>query len=234
MSTVMKAPQRERHADVDASPPALSETPPRPDLPSRSARRRRPVRPARRSGEWVRRAPRRPRPLRFLRILLTWIPVGMVSALLVGLVVPAVFGFHNFLEMSGSMEPNLHVGDVVIDRSIAPLDVRIGDVITFRDPQDQTTLITHRVHGMHVHPGFVRFTTKGDAVNSVQRWNIPVNGHVGRVVAHIPRLGFALFWVSTRIGRLLLFVLPAVSLACLELVRIWRPKRKKIARDTTT
>jgi len=163
----------------------------------------------------------------------TWIPVGMITALLVGLTVPALFGFHDFIEMSGSMEPTIHVGDVVIDRSLSPLDVRIGDAVTFRDPQDQTKLITHRVHGMHVHPDFVRFATKGDAVNSVQRWDIPVTGHVGRVVAHIPWLGFALFWVSTRLGRLLLLVVPAVSLAVMELLRIWRPKRKKVAREAT-
>jgi hypothetical protein len=94
-------------------------------------------------------------------------------------------------------------------------------------------LITHRVQGMHVHPSFVRFATKGDAVNSVQKWDIPLNGHVGRVVTHIRGLGFLLFWVSTRVGRLLLVVLPAASLGAMELLRIWRPRRRRARRAST-
>jgi signal peptidase I len=188
--------------------------PPRPDVAPVPAVRRRSL----------------PIPLRFVRTLISWAALGMASVLLVLLTIPMLFGFHNFIEMSGSMEPTVHVGDVVIDRSISPLDVRVGDVITFRDPQDQSKLITHRVHDIHVRAGYVRFTTKGDAINSVQKWNIPVTGHVGRVVTRIRGLGFALYWVSMRIGRLLLIAIPAVSLGLMEILKIWRPKRKKVAR----
>ena len=217
MSTVIEAPPA---PGVGDGIPRV-ESPSRPDIASTTSGRGGRLRPRRRL----------PLPLRVARTLVTWTVIGAVSAVLVLLTIPMLFGFHNFIEMSGSMEPTLHVGDVVIDRSISPLDVRVGDVLTFRDPQDQTKLITHRVHDIHVKAGFIRFTTKGDAVNSSQKWDIPMDGHVGRVVSHIRGLGFALFWVSTRIGRLLLVVLPAASLGLMEVVRIWRPKRKKAARE---
>ena len=173
MSTVIEAPVSPR--DVrETPPPGL---PQRPDVDSATGRHR--------GGDRARR--RLPLPLRIVRALVAWSVIGMAAAMLVLLTVPMLFGFHDFIEMSGSMEPTLHVGDVVLDRSIAPIDVRIGDVITFRDPQDQSKLITHRVHDMHVHPDFLRFTTKGDAVNSAQKWDIPLDGHVGRVVSHIRR-----------------------------------------------
>ena len=36
--------------------------------------------------------------------------------------------------MSGSMQPAIHTGDVVVDESIAPAEARVGDVVTFKDP----------------------------------------------------------------------------------------------------
>jgi signal peptidase len=235
VSAVIETLKRPRSEGV--TPPA----PARPSLLRRSAKQRRPAKPPRKYRHLVAQTgipagtiarPSRPRveaawPVRVLGTLAGWIVMGAITGLLVALTIPGLFGYHNFIEMSGSMEPTIHVGDLVIDHSISPLDVRIGDVVTFKDPQAQTKLITHRVRSMSVHGSYVRFATKGDAVNSVQHWDVGVNGRVGRVVTHIPRLGYALFWATTRLGRLLLLFVPAVSLGLTELIRIWRPRRKR-------
>ena len=113
----------------------------------------------------------------------------------------------------------------MVERRISPLDARIGDVVTFRDPSDQKILITHRVRAIHVADGIVHVTTKGDANNSVERWTVPIGGSIGLVRFHIHRLGYALVWGSGRTGRLMLVVLPALLLGVYELVRIWRPDR---------
>ena len=68
------------------------------------------------------------------------------------------------------MEPALRTGDVSVVRSIAPLDARPGDIVTFRDPDNADRLITHRVRAMHVQGDAVVFRTRGDANNVSEHW----------------------------------------------------------------
>jgi signal peptidase I len=178
--------------------------------PARATEGRRRTRAVRRSGR--------------VRTFLTWAGAGLVVGLAAVVVLPGMLGYHSLTVLSGSMEPTIHVGDVVVERSISPLDARIGDIVTFRDPGDQHILITHRVRSVHVAAGTVHFTTKGDANNTVEHWAVPTSGSIGLVRYHIQRLGFALVWGSSRNGRLALVVLPTLLLGVYELVRIWRPK----------
>ena len=76
-----------------------------------------------------------------------------------------------------------------------------------------------------VKDGTVTFTTKGDAVNAVQTWSVPANGHIGRVVAHLWHLGYLLWWVSRPWGRIMLVVIPVLLLGGYEIKRIWAPDR---------
>src|SRR5439155_7599594 len=114
-----------------------------------------------------------------LRMFLAWGGAGLVAGLAAVVVLPGMLGYHSLTVLSGSMEPAIHVGDVVVERSISPLDARVGDIVTFRDPGDQHILITHRVRAIHVAAGNVHITTKGDANNSAERWTVPMGGSIG-------------------------------------------------------
>ena len=153
--------------------------------------------------------------------------LGAVVATVLVFLASMPLGFRSLTVMSGSMEPTLGVGDVVIERQVAPLDVRVGDIVTFRDPNEQSTLITHRVRSVKVHDGTVDVVTKGDANNTVEHWSIPVDGQLGLVVVHVPKIGYALVWASGRTGRIALIAIPGVALGIIELLRIWRPRRNE-------
>jgi signal peptidase len=122
------------------------------------------------------------------------------------------------------MQPLLGVGDVVVTRPVAAYEVRVGDVITFADSQREA-LVTHRVRSMHIAGSRVSIVTRGDANDASERWTVDANGRVGRVVYHLPLVGYALAWTHGRDARLLLVVFPALLLAAIELRRIWRPRR---------
>ena len=161
------------------------------------------------------------------RILLTgalWTVGGLLVGLCMAVMVPILLRDRGLTVLTGSMEPTLNVGDVAVVKQISPLDARVGDVVTFRDPADATRLITHRVRSVRVGDGVARFVTKGDANTSVERWQIPTDGTIGRVLYRVPRIGYALFWLRGRFGRLLLVVIPALLLGAYELWRIWRPE----------
>jgi signal peptidase len=157
----------------------------------------------------------------------TWAVVACAAAVALAVGLPHAFGYKSFTVMSGSMEPAIGTGAVVVERPIAPREARIGDVVTFKDPEGGERLITHRVTSVRVRGGTARFVTKGDANNAVERWSVPAEGSIGRVAYDVPQVGYAMAYAGGRHGRILLIVLPVLLLAAYELVRIWRPEREK-------
>jgi signal peptidase I len=159
-----------------------------------------------------------------LVVLAIWASAGFGVVVVTFVAAPTVVGRHSFTVLSGSMEPTLHVGDVVIDRKVQVLDVRPGDIVTFRDPDGATRLLTHRVVQMRVAGSTAYVVTKGDANTGVERWSIPVDGTVGLVEFRLPKLGHVLSRLEGRDGRLLLIAVPALLLGLVELKRLWLPK----------
>jgi signal peptidase I len=162
---------------------------------------------------------------RIVSAVVLWTIGGVLFGVCMAVTIPFFFGVKSLTVLSGSMEPTIHVGDIVVVRQISPLDARVGDVVTFRDPAARDKLITHRVRAMSVAGGVVSFETKGDANTSVERWTIGTDGTIGLVMYRVPKLGYILFYVHGTLGRLLLVVVPALLLGGYEILRIWRPAR---------
>lgn len=144
--------------------------------------------------------------------------IGLLAVLLAG----SLLGYRALTIRSGSMTPTIRVGDVVVDTSVAPLAVRPGDIVTFRDPAIGQQLVTHRVVSMHRAGKVVDFVTKGDANLVTERWSVPVSGHLGRKVFLIPGLGRVVAALSAKAVRVFALTLAALFIAVLGLRRIWR------------
>jgi signal peptidase len=159
--------------------------------------------------------------IRFASRLAAWAALAFCATLLAAVALPNAVGMRSFTVMSGSMEPEIHTGDVVIDKKIAPLDARPGDVITFSDPSGRRRLITHRVRSIHARGSLVEVVTKGDANNTVERWTVPAGGRIGRVELRVWELGYPLVYMHSRYGLIALVALPAFLLCLIELRKIW-------------
>jgi signal peptidase I len=162
------------------------------------------------------------RTLRVLHTAATAAALGLTVGLAIALLWSTPFGGRTLIEMSGSMSPTLAPGDVVVTRGISPLDARLGDVITFRDPAGSGRLLTHRVRHVRISGKHVRFVTQGDANTSVERWSVPASGRLGRVAYRVPLLGYALVWTTGIWGKLGFTVLPVLLVAFFVMRRIWR------------
>ena len=158
---------------------------------------------------------------------------GMIVALVLAVAVPVAFGGRSFSVLSGSMEPAISTGDLVMTEAIAPGEAAGGDVVTFTDPEDKSRLITHRVATVAQRADTYAFVTKGDANETVERWSVPANGRIGRVVYTLPKLGYALTAMKGRVLILLLITVPVLLLAGYALMSIWRPREKE-APDAST
>ena len=165
-------------------------------------------------------------------MLACWSVLGFALVIVVAVALPNAFGLRDLTVLSGSMEPTFSTGDVVVEREISPLDARLGDIVSFKDPEDASILITHRVQSMVVHNGVVSFVTKGDANTGVEHWNVSADGTLGKVEYHVWRLGYLLSFIREPFGRIVLIVVPALLLGAYELVRIWRPKPRTASEES--
>lgn len=153
---------------------------------------------------------------------------GLIAGLAVALLVASALSSVDAVPvrllkvLSGSMSPAIETGDAVVVQTVAPRDVRVGEVITFPDPENGARLLTHRVRSLTFAGERAAFVTRGDANDASEQWSIPARGRLGLVRQRLPRAGFVLARLQSREARLLLLVLPALVLCALELRRIWR------------
>ena len=95
--------------------------------------------------------------------------------------VPMPFGYGASVVLSGSMEPTLSVGDLLIVRQQD--SYAVGDVVVY---QSGSTPIVHRI--MSISEDMV--TTRGDA-NNANDEPFPIGAINGQVVGVIPMVGYA-------------------------------------------
>jgi len=90
---------------------------------------------------------------------------------------------------SGSMNPALEVGDLMIIQGVPASSIQVGDIIVFDKPQGSRTI--HRVTRIQTLPnGTIQFKTKGDAnPNEDLQW-IPEQNVHGRVIHRILYIGW--------------------------------------------
>jgi signal peptidase I len=179
---------------------------------------------------WAQSARRRPSLRLIVRALLR-AAFGFAIVIALATTVPALFGKQALTALSGSMEPAIGTGDVIVVAKISPLDARVGDVVSFKSADGDGKVITHRVVSMQATGDVVRFVTRGDANTGSERWQIAKTGTIGRVAYRVPKLGYVTNPVGSRFGRFAFIVIPAALLALVELRRIWRPASKDGRRE---
>jgi signal peptidase len=141
--------------------------------------------------------------------------------------VPQTIGAdHGFVVLSGSMEPAISPGDVII---VASGPVAVGDVITYRTGNEVPT--THRI----VEEVDGAYRTKGDANENVDAGLVDPSQILGSVIVVIPLIGYVILWANTTLGFVLLVVVPLVLLGTMEAYRFLRaPKEEHDATNTAT
>jgi len=132
--------------------------------------------------------------------------------------------------LSGSMEPVMRVGDMVVVSKINPEDVTPGDIIVFKDPSGRkNVLITHRVIAFEFdEEGKEGFKTKGDAVEDPDQFVVKQEDVVGKPVFLIPSIGYLFGPKGSKnpLMWLLLVMLPAGLIIADEIKNIFRSPSK--------
>ena len=130
---------------------------------------------------------------------------------------PKVIGFAHVVVVSGSMQPAIDAGDLLILRE--QKEYQVGDVVTFRW---NNSLVTHRIIAVDGD----RVVTKGDS-NNVADEPQQISRIEGKVVLCISGAGKLILFLKTPLG-ILLMIIAAVLIA--ETLIFGQQRRKKADR----
>jgi signal peptidase len=138
---------------------------------------------------------------------------------------PSFLGTKTYVIISGSMEPNIDIGDIVIVKEIkAENQLKVGDIISYRSNQN---VITHRIIRIEEDEnGKLQFITKGDNNNTEDDDNITYDNIEGRVEKIIPKFGKIALTLQNKTIILLILIYMYVYFS----ITIHVKKKKKIRR----
>ncbi len=157
-----------------------------------------------------------------------YIIVGLLCLIAVFLIIsilPITGNFKVLTVLSGSMEPNIHTGSVVIVKPAK--EYKIGDVITFGPYTKIETPTTHRIQDIKVQGGQETYITKGDANESSDVKEITKKDVIGKVWFSVPLFGYIVAFVRKPIGFMILIIVPALAIIIDEVRKITIELKKK-------
>jgi signal peptidase len=118
---------------------------------------------------------------------------GLYRKFVYGEKIPLIAGIGSAVVITGSMEPAVNAGDLVIIRQQS--SYQVGDIVAY----EESTPVTHRIVQV-TEDGFV---TKGDANNTTDD-EVAREEVIGSVVATVPSVGHAILYLQTPVGMIVL------------------------------
>jgi len=106
-------------------------------------------------------------------------------------------GFKAFRIVTGSMEPTIKIGDLVIIKETDSSNIEVGDVITF-DEGGMT--VTHRIIDIVKENGIIKYKTKGDNNSGIDLNLVEPTQIEGKLCRIIPQFGSFIGRLSSQVG----------------------------------
>ena len=158
------------------------------------------------------------RVLRYVILALLGIIIGvnvywLNAAKLTGNQVPMPFGYGASVVLTGSMEPTISQGDLILIR--AEEGYEVDDIVVY---QSGNISVVHRVVSIDEET----VVTKGDANNSSDE-PFPVEAIKGEVFAAVPKVGYAVWMLKSPAG---IIVTVTAAVLLVELSYLNERKRK--------
>lgn len=160
-----------------------------------------------------------------------WVTTALVSVVVILallLVGARLMGLQVFTVLSGSMEPEYHVGSLIYVKEVDPFELKSGDVITFM--LDKDTVATHRIVEVvpdQEDPSVIRFRTKGDANDAEDGTLVHYENVLGSPVFAIPKLGYIAEYVQNPPGTYIAISAGAILLLLVFLPDLFGDGKKK-------
>lgn len=138
---------------------------------------------------------------------------------------PFIFGYATFYVLTGSMEPVIHVGDVIIDEKVDSIDdLEVGDIITYYGKEGEFAgkTVTHKIQRIEGN----KIVTRGVSTMSIKDDPaITFDDVVGRYVKTSSFLTTVYLVFTSKYGFLLIVFIPLIILLVIQIVNFRRACR---------
>jgi signal peptidase len=143
--------------------------------------------------------------------------------------VPTFGGYCPLIVLTDSMLPSIKSGDLIICQSIDSKEVKVGDVISFFDPEGNgTSVVTHQVIEI-LEDG--SFRTQGTNNNTADTLPVPPENLVGIYRMRLAGAGNVALFLQSTPGLIVCIGLPVVLLVGYDFLR--RRKYEKAKQQDT-
>ena len=127
-----------------------------------------------------------------------------------------IAGIQSFIVLSGSMTPKFPTGSIVYAKSADTYNS--NDVITFKNNSGQ--IVTHRITKVIKEKNTVKYQTKGDANDNVDKTFVSSKDILGKIVFFVPYIGYLVGFLKTPLGISAFIIFPATMFIVFELWQI--------------
>lgn len=141
--------------------------------------------------------------------------------------VPDFMGYKPFIVLSGSMEPGIMTGDMVLVKNTDAGNLQAGDVIAYKSGE---AVITHRIIDVTTENGEVRYVTQGDANDSADQTTVRPTDVEGVYQTRIPGMGNAAMFMQTTTGMIIFVVCPLLLFIVWDIIRRKLQGQKEVSR----
>jgi len=140
--------------------------------------------------------------------------------------VPGFLGYKPLIVLSGSMEPTIAPGDIVVVKEVSAETLKEGDIIAYLRGK---AVITHRIMEINNADGDRKFYTKGDNNNVDDGIAVAGERLEGKYLFRIPRVGNAAMFMQKPAGIILFIALPLLLFILYDVFRRRYYDRREIA-----
>jgi signal peptidase I len=127
-------------------------------------------------------------------------------------------GFNFYVVMSGSMEPTIKTGSVVVISE--QNQYNIDDIITVRERNNPNQTFTHRIIDITDTQEDIEYITKGDANETADPDTVLEEQIVGKKTLSIPIIGYLVHFAKQPTGFILMIIVPSIIIATSEVTTI--------------
>ena len=154
--------------------------------------------------------------------------VAVVVFLAVALVGVRLVDLQPFVVLSGSMEPEYHVGSLIYVKRVDYKTLQVGDDITYM--LDKDTVVTHRIIEVLVDeedPETLRYFTQGIANEVPDATSVHYKNIIGKPVFTIPYLGYVSNYIQNPPGMYIAISAGAILILLVFLPDLSEDDKKK-------
>lgn len=154
--------------------------------------------------------------------------VGIVVLLAIALAGVRLVGLQPFVVLSGSMEPEYHVGSLVYVKTVDYKTLQVGDDITYMISDEM--VVTHRIIEVladEEDPNTLRYFTQGIANDVPDGTSVHYKNIIGKPVFTIPYLGYISNYIQNPPGKYVAISGSAILILLVFLPDVFTDEDKK-------